>query len=123
MVLKGESLAMVIWFTALFSTLVSISSHEKNFVSKILTNKYVLYIGKISYSIYMVHMIAVAIAIYLLHNLSAFNFGWYFYLPSISIAITVVISVVTYKTVEKPFIKLGRKISAVISHNNIDKAI
>ncbi|MEE6416364.1 acyltransferase [Klebsiella quasipneumoniae] len=123
LVLKGESLAMVIWFTALFSTLVSISSAEKNIVSKVLTNKYVLYIGRVSYSIYMVHMIAVAIAIYLLHNLSTFNSGWYFYLPAISIAITIIISVVTYNTVEKPFIKLGRKISAVISHRNIDKAI
>ncbi|MGE6585574.1 acyltransferase family protein [Raoultella planticola] len=123
LVLKGESLAILIWFTALFSTLTSAVSHEKNIISKALTNKYVLYIGKISYSIYMVHMIAVAVAIYILHKFSIFNLTWYFYLPLISIVVTTIISVVTYNTIEKPFIRLGRKISIFISHKNINKVM
>ncbi len=107
LVLKGESLAMLIWFAALFSTLVSVVNQQKSFMSKVLTNKYVLYIGKISHSIYMVHMIAVAVAIYILHAFSVFNIVWYISLPLISLAITTVISVITYNTIENPFIKLG----------------
>jgi len=123
LVLKGESMAIVIWFTALFSTLISAVNQQKSFISKVLTNKYILYIGKISYSIYMVHMIAVAVSIYVLHKLSVFNFAWYISLPLISIAITIAISVITYNTIEKPFIKLGRKISAYIAHAKVNKVM
>lgn len=123
LVLKGESMAIIIWFTALFSTLISAVNQQKSLISKVLTNKYILYIGKISYSIYMVHMIAVAVSIYVLHKLSVFNFAWYISLPLISIAITIAISVITYNTIEKPFIKLGRKISAYIAHAKVNKVM
>lgn len=123
LVLKGEAMAIVIWFTALFSTLISAVNQQKSFISKVLTNKYILYIGKISYSIYMVHMIAVAVSIYVLHKISVFNFAWYISLPLISIAITIAISVITYNTIEKPFIKLGRKISSYIAHAKVNKVM
>ena len=75
-------------------------------LATILENKIFNYLGGISYGIYMYHSIAIVIAIKLSMY---FNIGLIIY--PIAILLTIFFSHVSYKYLEKPFLKLKNKFS------------
>lgn len=84
-VMKIDAIPYVIWTVTFFSIIKFYKSQRKNLLIYVLDNKIVLLLGRISYSIYMIHMI---------------------------VLIVFISSLITYKFIETPFIKLGKKISS-----------
>lgn len=70
------------------------------------------YLGTISYSIYIIHPILMELATLLKWESPLIESGWY--LPSLLIG-TIVVSVLTYHTIEQPFVKLGKFFRTKIS--------
>lgn len=81
----------------------------------IISNKLIVFLGKISYSIYLVHFAVV-------YWLEFFHFDNIFYNPTLSyilrfliiFTISTLISYITYRIIEKPFIKIGSSINKKI---------
>ncbi|WP_282942335.1 acyltransferase [Paenibacillus sp. RC67] len=71
--------------------------------TRILKNKGINFLGKISYSLYLVHLIVLFTCIHLLHSTLPI---WIIYI--ICVIVTLVISSLMYFTIEKPSMNLGR---------------
>lgn len=69
------------------------------------------YLGKISYGMYMYHTIAVVIGVKISHSFN--NSNWVSY--PISYALTILISAISYKYFEKPFLKIKDNFTTVES--------
>jgi peptidoglycan/LPS O-acetylase OafA/YrhL len=99
------SLLMLSVLLAYFVIFISI------YKPKILVNKIMVYIGKISYSMYLTHFISISIIIYFTKN-NFYNGGeiTFFFSYLLLVAMTILISSVTYKYIEKPGIIIGNKL-------------
>lgn len=90
-----------------------------------LENRVLNYLGKISYGIYMYHLLVVtfvvnfATEIFNLPSLLTQSQRLLFYISSISI--TILISALSYRFFEHPFIKLKSKFSKVLSGEQVKK--
>lgn len=82
--------------------------------SSILTleNKYFNYLGKISYGIYMYHSICIVVSIQIFSHFTISN---NFFLYTLILFLTFLISTLSYEFIEKKFIKTKRKYSKIIS--------
>lgn len=110
--LEKDAFPVIIWVVSFYAVLKKDMCGKLSFIGKILDWKPVLYIGRISYSIYMVHM---AIVFYILSLLSGFNeLPLYIYVafPFGCIVVSIAISSVTYKYIEKPMMSLGKRITS-----------
>jgi peptidoglycan/LPS O-acetylase OafA/YrhL len=98
-----------------FFALVFIISSKKNIIFE---NKILIFIGKISYSMYLFHyvMLFVMWKLNLLDLIDSqlLNFVFRFF---ILLLFTIILSYFTYKYIELPFIKLGKKV--IIRYNKI----
>jgi len=74
-------------------------------IQKALSLNPLTFIGKISYSFYLYHLIILFLHSVFLPNMNAI------FLLFDSLLITILISLISYEAVEKPFIKLSRKIN------------
>ena len=84
---------------------------QRNPVATLLNLKVTAFIGRISYSIYMTHMLIVMI---LLKGFTYLPMGLhvrYVVFPLTVMAVTILCSAVTYKLVEMPFQKVGKKLA------------
>lgn len=93
------------WFLGISGVYFIIVALSNNTFSKILLTKPCAFLGKISYSIYLNHLIVILTVISLFHRKLPIPILWV-----ISIFMTLAISSITYKFIEKPSIKLGRYI-------------
>src|SRR6185436_11014013 len=73
-----------------------------------LTNPILIYLGRISYGLYVWHLLALAIASLLLKKYSPLHalFGF---------ALTILISAISYRWLEQPFLKLKKRFTHVAS--------
>ncbi|HGN8960890.1 TPA: acyltransferase family protein, partial [Klebsiella pneumoniae] len=78
---------------------------------RFLDNKFVLFLGKISYSIYLVHMVVLVFVLHLRYLLNINGIEAYFFVISVTFLTTIFLSSITYYFVEQPFIKVGKKLS------------
>lgn len=114
-IMKLDAIPYVIWTVTFFSIIKFYNSQTKNLLIHILDNKLVLLLGRVSYSIYMIHMIVLIVLIVLIRlsvvwQLSLFES--YLFVILGTILISFLLSLITYKFIETPFIKLGKKISS-----------
>ncbi|WP_153800380.1 acyltransferase family protein [Foetidibacter luteolus] len=88
---------------ALFFVIPSLSfAYKDGWVSKVVDNKAMVFVGKLSYSLYLFHWVALKIA-----NLyfTPYGLSWYaFVFP-----VTAALSLTSFYFVEKPFLSLRRK--------------
>ena len=91
-------MALLFFISALFYDHIFKVNYQTIY-SKVLT-----YLGDISYSIYMIHFLVIYI---LLYQLQITNFTM---LLALTFAITIVLSAIAYKYVEKHFINIGRRL-------------
>jgi len=78
---------------------------------KILVNKITIFIGKLSYSIYLVHFMVLRILKSVFPDGSILDSNSNFLLAFLSVVVlSICVSYITYKVVEVPGIKLGKKI-------------
>ncbi|MGG7619538.1 acyltransferase family protein [Bacillus coreaensis] len=101
------------WFTSFGATILISFAVSPNLFSKILRNRFVNYIGKISYSLYLTHL---AVLFSCIHLLSGIMPIWTICL--IVVVGTFVISSLMYSLVEKPAIKIGRFFTRPIVTSN-----
>ena len=90
---------MAVWTGALILVITSRSKTTRFFFE----NKFILFIGTVSYSFYLIHYTVIAY----LNSLDLPLTEVFF----LGLLITSVLSYVTYKFIEEPFIKLGKMIS------------
>ena len=106
-------------FYAIFflAIILNVSSNPRSLLK--LEHKWLNYLGKISYGIYMYHLMCIGLVIgtmrfFDLQNLSSSMFENFIYYV-FSIICTLLISDLSYKYFEKPFIKLKGKVAVIKS--------
>lgn len=99
-------------YAILFSIIIlNFSTNPKPIFN--LEYKWMDYLGKISYGIYMYHVLCIVIAYQLIHLIFGVHNNVALYL--LSIAITLLISTISYEWMESKFIRLKSKFSKIIS--------
>ena len=97
---------------ACFVFLVAIL-HSKR-TQRILENKILVFLGKISYSIYLVHLVVTdVIYIYAIKYLEAhkYHFGNFMIIALITTTCIILFATVVHYTVELPFMRIGKRIT------------
>ncbi len=89
-----------IFFSGLICTVIVIP--DCNVFSKMLQNKWLVYLGKISYGLYVWHVLAMMLVTYYFHGYPAIHF-------LLVIAATILIAGLSYRWLEQPFLKLKSK--------------
>lgn len=106
-----REMAIVIW-VALFVAILGARREGagKNLICTLLTTRPMLYLGRISYSIYLCHMIPVYVAMYCLNQWNHSHVAYTIYLVAATSLGTLGISVLAYRYLEEPAIRLGQAI-------------
>jgi peptidoglycan/LPS O-acetylase OafA/YrhL len=105
------------WFTTIGAAILIVLAISTNFISKILRNKVINHIGKISYSLYLSHLTVLLSCVHFLNKQMPI---WSILL--IVILLTFVLSNILYYLVEKPTIKLGKYLTRLISRSLKNKS-
>jgi peptidoglycan/LPS O-acetylase OafA/YrhL len=101
----GMDLITELFPTLFFSFIILEQNYNTNSVFKIGHFNFLNWLGKISYGIYLTHIIA----IYIINNLFSFWDSSFFIIKlGLVICLTLLISSVSYKYIEGPFIKLKK---------------
>ncbi|MCZ2392857.1 MAG: acyltransferase [Chitinophagales bacterium] len=101
-------------FTALFSTLLIFSVVHSQQLKSFFSKHIFVYLGKRSYGLYMYHLLGNGVASLLIKKVS--------FMPSnllasflYSISFTIIVSIISYKYFETPFLKLKKRFEVIIS--------
>ncbi len=94
------------WIITIGASIIILMSLSIRKISKILLSKPLHFLGKISYSLYLYHCIVLFTTIHLLFEYFSLWFIW-----SLSLLVSLIISTISYYYVEIPSIKLGRFIT------------
>jgi len=102
---------VIVWYITIISESTNASYWLFKLASYIVNLPAILYIGKISYSAYCLHMIFLYSFGYLFNNILQIQYQIFYALLMLIVPIifTLFFSGVTYKYIEKPFIKIGKK--------------
>lgn len=112
LMLKKDAIPIVIWLVA-FNVAISKQQYSSRSVfTRILDSRPTLLLGRISYSLYMVHMIVLYIVLYVVNKINIDTALNYVVVPVATIAISICLSYITYTFIEKPFIALGKRLTA-----------
>lgn len=81
----------------------------------VLVNRHLAVIGKLSYSLYLLHLPVLFYLIYPIrehHGDESYAASfWLYLLPAVALGISLVLSRISYQLVERPFLRLKRKVS------------
>jgi peptidoglycan/LPS O-acetylase OafA/YrhL len=110
--LKKDAIPVVIWLVA-FNVAISKQQYfSASIFTRVLDSKPILFLGRISYSVYMIHMIVLYLVLYEAKQLGIEGWLSYVVVPGATVIISVVLSYMTYTIIEKPFIALGKRLTA-----------
>lgn len=98
----NQSLRFSIYFLPFISFLIYVYSFQKGIVSKILSNKFLLFLGEISFSFYMIHLLTI---IYVSKITRHFLIENTFITNSSSFVISIMLSLLLYSKFEEPLRK------------------
>lgn len=108
------------WFTAVGAGVLMVFAMNSIKLSVLLKNRWVNFIGKISYSLYLIHVPVLISCVHLLNDILP---TWLIIL--LVILVTMLIASIMYYLIEKPAIKLGRilidLVNKRISFSNISR--
>lgn len=106
------------WFVSLGASILIIFAISSSPFSKILKNKFVNYIGKISYSLYLIHLPILLSCVHLFHHTIPL---WAICL--IGVSLTLACSSMMYYLIEKPAIKLGKLLTRPIVKDSTKRSM
>ncbi|MCG8907312.1 acyltransferase [Pseudomonas sp. DP-17] len=106
-----HSAALIIWALVSYCALCKKTSTAQQAASSLLRSKPAVYLGQISYSIYILHMIFVITAIYVASKIHAPTWIHATTALLLSAALTVLSSHVSYKCIERPMMRIGKRLS------------
>ncbi len=115
------AVAVMIWVFSLLLITLEYFPRKQNIVLKLfrwlLFNKAATWFGNLSYSFYCLHMISIYICVYVLLNFLDVQSHAVFATVLIfgSFSLTLIISMLSYKFIELPFIKLGKLVSIKVT--------
>ncbi len=117
----GWSLMLTYPLVGIGMTLIilSILRNENNSITKILRNKILVYLGKISFGLYTFHLLCISITDQFIRNIlgvgleNQTTMNWF--LIFAGLITTIVISIASYILFETPFLKLRERFSSIKS--------
>lgn len=87
-------------FLIILAFAISGSSNNKGFISKILSNKYLVWLGEISFCFYLIHVLVIRVVGFIMNKIF-FNVNLII-LSSLCLIVTLIASAIAYKFIEKP---------------------
>jgi peptidoglycan/LPS O-acetylase OafA/YrhL len=98
----------------LTTSMVLFSVLNSDCLKKIFSREYFVFLGKRSYGLYLYHLLGNGTANYISKKITLMPVSLFvsFFL---SLAFTIIVSIISYKIIETPFLKLKRKFEVVIS--------
>jgi peptidoglycan/LPS O-acetylase OafA/YrhL len=96
------------------TTLILISVMNNDNLKKIFSNKILVYLGKRSYGLYVYHLILIKAGETVLtkvFNIQNQSFLWF----AFSLTCTIIVSILSYSIIEKPFLKIKKKFQVINS--------
>ena len=120
-----EMIPVALWMAFLGLLLEHPSSFSSRLMSPLLTNPFVLYLGRISYSLYLSHVLVIIVIQYALltwaPNLTQVVHFWV--LLACTTAVTIALSTVLYRCLEAPGIQAGRSLAKRLAVRRQDTTI
>ncbi|MGE7870628.1 acyltransferase family protein [Bacillus paramycoides] len=107
-------LIIIDWYICFGAVLIILSALSSKLFSKLLLIKPVQFIGEISYSLYLVHPIVLLTTVHIFYGKISVPL-----ILLIAFLFTMVVSVLCYKFIEIPSIKIGRKLATKNSRGDI----
>ncbi|EJS09117.1 MULTISPECIES: acyltransferase family protein [Bacillus] len=107
-------LIIIDWYICFGAVLIILSALSSKLFSKLLLIKPVQFIGEISYSLYLVHPIVLLTTVHIFYGKISVPL-----ILLISFLFTMVVSVLCYKFIEIPSIKIGRKLATKNSRGDV----
>ncbi|MBJ8051852.1 acyltransferase [Bacillus cereus] len=107
-------LIIIDWYICFGAVLIILSALSSKLFSKLLLIKPVQFIGEISYSLYLVHPIVLLTTVHIFYGKISVPL-----ILLISFLFTMVVSVLCYKIIEIPSIKIGRKLATKNSRGDV----
>ncbi|MCO5231509.1 MAG: acyltransferase [Chitinophagales bacterium] len=105
-------------YAVLFSVIIlNLSTNPRPIIN--LENKWMNYLGKVSYGIYMYHVLCIVLAYKITSALLGSHNNIVYY--ALSIALTILMSSISYEFLESKFIHLKAKFSKIVSGDNARK--
>ncbi len=101
---------------SLIACLILYQTHNSWNFLKLPTNGPLVALGRISYGLYCLHLIGVLAAIEVLKHLALDTEVWQILIlqPILSLALTIVAAVLSYRFLEMPFLRLKKRLSYVV---------
>ncbi|PES84667.1 acyltransferase [Bacillus cereus] len=107
-------LIIIDWYICFGAVLIILSALSSKLFSKLLLIKPVQFIGEISYSLYLVHPIVLLTTVHIFYGKISVPL-----ILLISFLFTMVVSILCYKFIEIPSIKIGRKLATKNSRGDV----
>jgi peptidoglycan/LPS O-acetylase OafA/YrhL len=111
--IRDNSLIMTFGFTIIgliygCLLILSLNVQESSMLRFLLRSDILSFFGKYSYAMYLFHMPIIVIYIYLFKKIDAHGFIFWFLFLTSSLATTVIAALISWHTLEKPFLQLKR---------------
>ncbi|MFZ2619591.1 MAG: acyltransferase [Alphaproteobacteria bacterium] len=110
-----STIPYLIWLSVMLSILVKDMPHAGIFTwgSRLLNAAPVQFLGRLSYSIYLSHMLVILVGLKLVESI-AFTTPMHqaLFLLAFVVPVTLVVSLMSYVVIEKPFHELGKRLKA-----------
>lgn len=113
---RQTSIAVCIWVIAIFGELDTDGWSRK--VRRFLSNRYSRWNGQSSYSFYCLHMVALYVSAFLLIRVWQVEVRWQYALGLLvlSLPATLLLSALSYRWIELPFIEMGKRVAKRLPH-------
>ncbi len=110
----SQYVAISFLFVGLSTTLFMFGVFNSDFFKKFFSKQPLVYLGIRSYGLYLYHLLGIELSVYLLDKTTfASNNGLVSFL--FALGITIFVTILSYKFIEKPFLKLKKKYEVIKS--------
>ncbi len=113
-VVNSQYIAISFLFIGLSTTMFLFGVTNSDFLKRIFSRKFLVYLGKRSYGLYLYHFLGIELSAYLLGKTSfTSNNGLISFL--FALGFTIFVTILSYKFIEKPFLKLKKRYEVIKS--------
>lgn len=101
-------------FVGISTSLILLSVSNSNYLKNIFSKKLFVFLGKRSYGLYVYHILAIGVAHKMIKHIPEIpsnSLAYFLY----SLFFTIIVSAISYKLIETPFLKLKKKFEIITS--------